>query len=96
MFVEESVLRYVQEIAQTVRKVEDVVHAASVRSVMQLIDVAKASAFLDGREYILPSDVSSVAPSVLGHRLCFRAGEFSSLQRKEIVRHALDRVDTPK
>jgi len=96
VFVEESVLRYVQEIAQAVRKVEDVVHAASVRSVMQLIDVAKASAFLDGREFVLPSDVASVAPDVLGHRLCFRSGEFSSQQRKEIVRHALDRVDAPK
>lgn len=96
VFVEESVLRYVHEIAQAVRKVEDVVHAASVRSVMQLIDVAKAAAFLEGREFVLPSDVASVAPDVLGHRLCFRSGEFSSQQRKEIVRHALDRVDAPK
>ncbi len=96
VFVEDSVLRYVQEIAQAVRKVEDVVHAASVRSVLQLIDVAKAAAFLEGREYVLPADVAAVAPAVLGHRLCFRAGEFSSLQRKEIVRHAIDRVDAPK
>jgi MoxR-like ATPase len=96
VFVEESVLRYVQEIAQAVRKVEDVVHAASIRSVMQLIDVAKACAYLDGREFVLPADVAALAPSVLGHRLCFRAGEVSSLQRKEIVRHAVDRVDAPK
>jgi MoxR-like ATPase len=96
IFVEESVIKYVLAIAQAVRKVEDVVHAASVRSVLQLIDVAKAAAFLEGREFVVPSDVWAFAPSVLAHRLCFRAGEFSSLQRKEIVRHALDRVDAPK
>jgi MoxR-like ATPase len=73
-----------------------VVHAASIRSVMQLIDVAKASAYLDGREFVVPADVATLAPSVLGHRLCFRAGEVSSLQRKEIVRHAVDRVDVPR
>ena len=96
VFVEESVLRYVQAIAQEVRKVEDVVHGASVRSVLQLIDAAKARAFLEGREFVVPADVAALAPGVLAHRLCFRAGEFSSLQRKEIVRHALDRVDAPK
>lgn len=96
VFVEESVLRYVQGIAHAVRKVEDVAHAASVRSVLQLIDAAKARAFLEGREFVVPADVAALAPGVLAHRLCFRAGDFSSLQRKEIVRHALDRVDAPK
>jgi MoxR-like ATPase len=96
VFVEDSVLRYVQEIAQALRRVEDVIHAASVRAVLQLIDCAKARAFLAGRDFVLPEDAASLAPGVLAHRLCFRAGEFSSAQRKEIVRHAVDRVDAPK
>jgi MoxR-like ATPase len=96
VFVEDSVLRYVQAIAQALRKEEDVVHAASVRAVLQLIDCAKARAYLAGRDFVLPEDVFALAPDVLAHRLCFRAGEFSSTQRKEIVRHALERVDTPK
>jgi MoxR-like ATPase len=96
VFVEESVVRYVQEIAQSVRRADDVVHAASVRSVLQLIDCAKARAHLRGREFMLPEDVIALAPNVLAHRLCFRSGEHSSLQRKEIVRNAVDRVDAPK
>jgi MoxR-like ATPase len=96
LFVEESVLRYVHAIARELRRVEDVVHAASVRSVLQLIDCAKARAYLAGREFVLPEDVAALAPAVLGHRLCFRSGEVSSPQRKEIVRDALDRVDAPK
>jgi MoxR-like ATPase len=96
VFVEESVVRFVQEIAQSVRRADDVVHAASVRSVLQLIDCAKARAHLRGREFMLPEDVIALAPNVLAHRLCFRSGEHSSLQRKEIVRHAVDRVDAPK
>ncbi len=96
IFVEDSILRYVQEIAVAVRRVEDVVHAASVRAVLQLIDAAKARAFLEGRDFVLPADVVQLAPAVLAHRLCFRSGEFSSLQRKEIVRHAVELVDAPK
>lgn len=96
IFVEDSVLRYVQEVARSVRRLEDVVHAASVRAVLQLIDAARARAFLEGRDFVLPSDISYLAPAVLAHRLCFRSGEFTSLQRKEIVRHAVELVDAPK
>ncbi|HEY8278717.1 MAG TPA: MoxR family ATPase [Bdellovibrionota bacterium] len=96
VFVEESILRFVQAISRTLRREDDVVHAASVRSVLQLIDCAKARAYLDGRDFVLPADISALAGPVLAHRLCFRSGEMSSLQRKEIVRHALERVDTPK
>ena len=96
VFVEESLLRYSQEIAQKLRTTDDVVHAASVRSMLQLIDAAKARAFLFDREFVLPEDISKLAPDILGHRLCFRSGEVSSLQRKEIVRDAVDRVDPPR
>ncbi|MGZ3652940.1 MAG: AAA family ATPase [Bdellovibrionota bacterium] len=96
VFMEESVIRYVQDIAAAVRRVDDIVHAASVRSILQLIDCSKARAYLAGRAFVIPEDVAALAPAVLAHRLCFRSGEFSSLQRKEIVRHAVDRVDSPK
>ncbi len=96
VFVEDSVLAYVHEIARELRKAEDMVHAASVRAILQLIDAAKARAYLHDRTFVLPEDVRFLAPAVLAHRLCFRSGEFSSLQRKDIVRNALSRVDSPK
>ena len=96
VFVEDSLIRYAQSIAHALRMVEDVIHAASIRSVLQLLDCAKARAFLKGREFVMPEDISSLAPGVLAHRLCFRSGEVSALKRKEIVRYVLERVDTPK
>ena len=36
---------------------------------MALFRAAQASAFLDGRDFVLPDDVRSIAPAVLGHRL---------------------------
>ena len=35
----------------------------------QMIDVAKAMAYLDGRDYVLPSDVATLCPAVLAHRI---------------------------
>ncbi len=42
---------------------------ASPRATLALAHVAKAHAFIEGREYVVPEDVKSVAHDVLRHRL---------------------------
>ena len=42
---------------------------ASPRATIHLIEGARALAFLRGRDYVLPEDVTDLAPDVLRHRL---------------------------
>jgi MoxR-like ATPase len=42
---------------------------ASPRASVALYRASQASAFLDGRDFVLPDDIRSIAPAVLGHRL---------------------------
>jgi MoxR-like ATPase len=42
---------------------------ASPRATIHLIESARALAFLRGRPYVLPEDVSDLAPDVLRHRM---------------------------
>jgi MoxR-like ATPase len=42
---------------------------ASPRATIHLIEGARALAFLRGREYVLPEDVTDLVPDVLRHRL---------------------------
>ena len=42
---------------------------AGPRATLFLIRAAKGQAFLEGRGYVTPQDVKSVAPDVLRHRL---------------------------
>ena len=42
---------------------------ASPRATIHLVEAARALAFLRGRAYVLPEDVSDLAPDVLRHRL---------------------------
>ena len=42
---------------------------ASPRASIHLIEGARALAFLRGRDYVLPEDVTDLAPDVLRHRL---------------------------
>lgn len=96
IFVEETVVSYAQKIAAEVRKLEDVSHGASIRSLLQLLDGAKARALLHGRDFVSPDDIRILAPAVLAHRLCMRGNQRSSEHRKEMVRHAVDKVAVPQ
>jgi MoxR-like ATPase len=75
-----------------------VLAGASPRGMMALIRAARVVAWLDGRDHLLPDDVRSVAPSVLGHRVFFTP--VYELRRAEIadalVAQILERVPTPR
>jgi MoxR-like ATPase len=96
IFLEESLTAYAQKIAQRVRQARDVAHGASVRSMLQLLDAAKARAFLSEREFVAPEDIQAVAPAVLGHRLCMRGPELGARERKELIREAMGAVAVPR
>ena len=46
-----------------------ITYGASPRATINLIETARALAFLRGRSYVLPEDVTDMAPDVLRHRL---------------------------
>jgi MoxR-like ATPase len=46
-----------------------ITYGASPRASIHLIEGARALAFLRGRDYVLPEDVTDLAPDVLRHRL---------------------------
>ncbi|MDX9980155.1 MAG: MoxR family ATPase [Lentisphaeria bacterium] len=69
---------------------------ASPRASLALHLAAKARAFLDGRDYVIPDDVKAVAPAVLGHRLLpTYEAEAEGLDADELVRRLLLDLRTP-
>ena len=62
---------------------------ASPRATLFLIRAAKGQAFLEGRGYVTPQDVKSVAPDVLRHRLLLTYEAEAEEMTAEVV---LDRV----
>jgi MoxR-like ATPase len=68
----------------------------SPRATIYLTLAAKAQAFLNGRGYVTPQDVKSIALDVLRHRVIttFEA-EADDVTSEQIVRHLLDHVAVP-
>jgi MoxR-like ATPase len=69
VFASGAVKEYAVNIVRATRDDRDLRLGASPRATLQLIRAAKAQAALNGREYVLPDDIDSLAVAVLGHRL---------------------------
>src|SRR5574339_1160987 len=69
VYVAESVQRYAVALTTATRRSPELVRGASPRSTLHLVRAAKASAAMDGRDYVIPDDIQSLAGAVLTHRL---------------------------
>ncbi|MHC6231568.1 AAA family ATPase [Arthrobacter sp. MMS24-T111] len=69
VFVSEAVKEYTVSLGRATRESPLLRLGASPRSMLQLLRAAKATAALDGRDFVLPDDVAGVAEAVLAHRI---------------------------
>ncbi len=71
-------------------------YGASPRATIYLAMAARAHALLQGRGYVTPQDVKSIAPDVLRHRVILTyEAEAEERTAEDIVAQILDRVDVP-
>ena len=69
LYVAEAVERYALTLVRSTREHPNVRLGASPRATLQLLRAAKVCAAMNGRNYVVPDDVASVASPVLAHRL---------------------------
>ncbi|MDZ7768686.1 MAG: MoxR family ATPase [Woeseia sp.] len=73
-----------------------VMYGASPRACMGIDRAARARAWLDGRDYVGPEDIQSVAPDVLRHRLVLSfEAEADGISPDSIIERLLDGVGVP-
>ncbi|TLD72110.1 MoxR family ATPase [Phragmitibacter flavus] len=69
---------------------------ASPRGTINLALAAKANAFLQSRDYVIPYDVKSLAPDILRHRILLSyEAEAEGVTTEDIVEQLLDKVEVP-
>jgi len=69
---------------------------ASPRASISLALGAKAAAFLEGRAYVVPQDVKSLAPDILRHRIMLSyEAEAENLSCDDVIKRILDELRTP-
>ncbi len=92
-----SVLEYVQSIAGSTRRIDELDLGLSPRGAIHLLQTAKAHAYLSGRAYVIPDDVKSMAHKVIDHRLILSPeAELGGVTRGSMVDSILSTVPVPK
>lgn len=69
LHVAPALIDYVQALTAATRADPAFAHGLSPRAALALLAAARAWAWLDGRDSVLPEDVQAVFPAVAGHRL---------------------------
>jgi MoxR-like ATPase len=95
--VHDDVLGYVVSLAAATRTHPKVVVGASPRAELDLVQLARARAVLDRRDYVLPEDVKALAVPAIGHRISLRPEMWvRSLRGTDVVEQLLAKLPVPR
>jgi MoxR-like ATPase len=94
--ISEPLADYLLEIVRRTREHEDVLLGASPRASLAFMAAAKAYAFLEERDYVLPDDIKTLAPFVLEHRILLRPeSRLGHRNVGEVLQQILRQVHVP-
>ncbi|MBL7842242.1 MAG: MoxR family ATPase [Cyclobacteriaceae bacterium] len=104
--ISESLERYIIELVFATRKPLDyklneqapyIQFGASPRASINLNLAAKATAYMEGRDYVLPEDIKEVALDVMNHRIILNyEAEADNVKTSDIIKAILNKVPISK
>ena len=95
VFVHKSMLEYIAGIVEATRKDTTIVMGVSTRGSLALLRAAKAYAYIQGRDYVVPEDVKTSAIPVLAHRLILNYGYRKEADNQQRMREIVDKQPVP-
>ncbi len=95
--VSDELTDYICELWQAVADSPDTQCGVSPRGALALCRIARAGAFLDGRDYVVPSDIRACLLPVCAHRLTLtREARAAGKTAEDILRSLLKKVPCPE
>jgi len=105
IYVDDKVLHYLVDLVHATRHPAEaslpeleplILYGSSPRGSIALTQAARARAFLEGRGYVTPHDIKSVAMNVLQHRVITTyEAEAEGITSVEVIQKVLDSVPVP-
>jgi MoxR-like ATPase len=95
--VDDSIYEYIANIVEETRKHPAVRLGASPRAAIALVKMAKAWAYCEKRNYVIPDDVKAIAKYVLAHRVLVKPElEIQGVTSLRIIEEVLSKIPVPK
>ena len=97
IYTDDKIYEYIAAISNETRKNEMFKLGLSPRGSLALAKAARAVAFLHGRDYVIPDDVSFIFYDIASHRVVLSPkAKISGATTYEILEDVLKKVPTPK
>jgi MoxR-like ATPase len=94
--VDDDLVDYISAVCRETREDPRVTVGVSPRGTQRLFEAARSRAVIEGREYVTPDHVTTVARPVLAHRLVLTAdARVNDVARESVVEDVLDEVPVP-
>jgi MoxR-like ATPase len=94
--VEDDLREFMLDITRGTRSEYRVRTGVSPRGTQRLLEASRAHAAIEGRDYVVPDDVTRVAEPVLAHRLVLTSeAAVQEVTKREIVQDVLDEIPVP-
>lgn len=95
--IDDQVVDYAIRIVRATRTHPSIYRGAGSRASIGLVRIAKANAFLEGRAFVLPDDVKSLATSVLRHRIALTPDvEIEGMSASDVLAEMLSGIEAPR
>lgn len=96
VYCSEPIREYIVNITEATRNADLIKLGVSPRGSIAMYKMAKAYAFVKGRDYVLPDDVKELAPYVLSHRIMLTSkGKSAVSDNEQAIREILKMVMVP-
>jgi len=97
ILVKEELVSYVVDIVRKTRTHQSVLVGAGPRATQALLLSGRASAAINGRDFVTPDDIKAMAGPVLAHRLILRPEyEIEGLTVMEVIESILKEIAVPR
>lgn len=96
VYLAEAVNKYIVEITQETRVADTVYLGASPRGSLALARASQAWAAMNGRDYVIPDDVKTLAEATLGHRVILSSSaQLQEMRTGDLIREILKEIPLP-
>ena len=97
IYTDDKIYMYITQICEATRNNEYIRLGVSPRGALALANLARANAYMEGRDYVVPEDVDAIANDALRHRLVLEPK--ASLNEKtadSLITEIVDNIKAPK
>lgn len=94
--VEPQITRYITSIVRATREVASLTLGSSPRGGIALLKTTRALALLEGRDFVIPDDVKTLAPAALRHRVTVAPElELEGITSDQALKAILEQIEAP-